>query len=190
VLSYVILRGRCRKCGAKIPPVHLYAEIIFGLGYGVIGYLIPVCAALQIFLMYIAVTVTGISAISDCTDSQVYTMIIDWACVLVFVLKLYVMIDAQKYEPAVIYTATTAAAIGIMAACAYADKEAHLGYGDYHLILLIFLCTGIQGLFYTVFFGSAAGLVIHSPKLASGRRKQKIPFVPLFYYGYLLTLIF
>lgn len=39
VLSYLLSKGRCRYCGAKISPLNFYGELCFGILFGVVTFL-------------------------------------------------------------------------------------------------------------------------------------------------------
>lgn len=186
ILSYCILLGKCRKCKVQISNSHLYAEIIFAVGFGIIGWLIPYSSTINTFMMYIAIVGLGIGAVSDYAEGMVYTLITDICILCVFILNLYTKIETRRYEAVAIYLLTFSLATGIAILIAFIDKEKHLGYGDYDHLILIFLCAGGAGLLKCIFYGSLIGIVSY---ILKQHKSREIPFVPLLYYGYLITLI-
>jgi len=186
LISYCLLRGRCRKCKAKIPPSHLYSEIIFAAGFGIIGCLTPHCSVLQLFIMYISVAGLGMAAVFDFSEGEIYTPLVSMASFCVLLLNLYVRIASRQYQAASVLILSCGLAVGIVVALALMDQERHMGYGDYYVLILLFLSAGMKGMLESVFFGSAAGIVTYA---LTRSKTRKIPFVPLLYYGYLITLI-
>lgn len=186
VISYCVLRGKCRKCKRNIHHSHIYAELIFAIGFGIAGWIMPGNSTLSIFMVYITVTGLGIGAVSDFAEGMVYTLIPDLATFSVVLLNLYAKIEAKQYATAGKYLASILLAIGIATAIAYIDKEKHLGYGDYNNLLLIFSSVRGDGLIKSVFFASAIGILLY---IIKPKKSREIPFVPLLYYGYLITLI-
>lgn len=42
IVSYIFLKGKCRKCGAKIGMRSVIIEVLFGLIFGIIGFILVI----------------------------------------------------------------------------------------------------------------------------------------------------
>jgi len=187
VISFVILRGRCKSCKAKINISHLSSELILGIGFGVVGYLIPGYNITQIAVLYITVLSIGICAISDFQTKYIYPI---FAYIGVSTIVLLEIPMVEGNESLFVYVLTLSTAVVIIYALSSICKD-FVGEGDFDILFLLFVSGGLTTLLYTVFYGSLIGILWFAPKIYKDKAmlKTRIAFVPLMYFGYLINLI-
>lgn len=180
LLSYVLLRGRCRSCGARISPLYPVVELATALllvacvvAFGLSG------EALVAGIFCVALV--AISVI-DLTYRIVPNRIVVPTAVAVLVLQ-----TAIDPSPEWLIAALAAAAFFFVAALAY---PAGLGMGDVKLALLMGAALGrtvtvalMIGML-TALIPSVVLLVRHGSKA----RKMGIPFAPFLALGSLVAL--
>jgi len=181
VLSYLILRGKCRHCGNKIssqyPLVELSTAIIFSFVY------------LQVGL----------------TSKMIYLLVIMAIFIVIFVydLKYYIVPDKFVFSGIIISAIwvfltgdiliTFASAIGasfFFFLIWFFSKGLAMGFGDVKLAFLIGLLLGwpnvIVGLFLGFFFGAIIGTI--SLLINQKNLKSEIPFAPFLLSGAFVAL--
>ena len=92
ILSYVSTKGRCRYCGATIPKLNLYGELILGIIFAVLTYLTADPYSLSWKLIF--VSVLYLVSVTD-----IYEQIIPDGALLVAILVriIYVIFGAQSF---------------------------------------------------------------------------------------------
>ena len=181
VLSYLILRGKCRYCGNKIssqyPLVELSTAIIFSFVY------------LQVGL----------------TSEMIYLLAIMAIFIVIFVydLKYYIIPDKFVFSGIILSAIwvfltgdiliTFASAIGaslFFFLIWFFSKGLAMGFGDVKLAFLIGLLLGwpnvIVGLFLGFFFGAIIGTI--SLLINQKNLKSEIPFAPFLLSGTFVAL--
>lgn len=196
LLSYVVLRARCRHCGAHISAQYFIVELltgvtfaaltaVFGPGLALAKY--SIFAALMISLMVIdlnerllpdALTFPGMavglafSLAVEVNDGSIYVLA-----------RLFGLQDA----PAPLLSLADALLGGLMSAgLLWLLREAFwrlrhregLGFGDVKLMALVGFFLGLKLTLLTIFLGSVAGTVIGGGYMVlSGKdRKYELPF--------------
>ncbi len=170
IISFIVLRGKCRQCGNKIsfiyPLVEISAAIIFTLFF--IKFSLTF-----LFLKYLIFSsfLIALSVI----DFSHYIL----PNSLTYPLSAVGFIFSFFLPPKVLYAISAAA---VASACLYliglavgksVSKEA-LGFGDVKLIFAITLFIGLKGIIFTLFFGSILGICASLLVL----KKRQIPFGP------------
>ena len=180
LVSYAVLRGRCRSCGARIglkyPAVELVTALLVAgcaLAFGLSAYAVLAaffCAAL------VAVSAT------DLEHRIVPNRIVLPAAALVLVAR-----TALDPSPEWALAALGASAFLLVAAVAY---PAGMGMGDVKLALLMGAMLG-RDVGVALMLGMLAALVVGVALLArhgSRARKMKIPFAPFLALGSVIAL--
>lgn len=177
VLSYAVLRGRCRGCGTRISPQYPLVELLtmllvvacvwrFGFGWRGFGAML-----LSSFL----VALSGIDLRTRLLPDQL-TLPLLWLGLIACIENLYI---GQK-----------SALLGVMAGYfslwsvywlfkQLTGKEG-MGYGDFKLLAALGAWVGLKGILPTILLSSIVGAVVGSIWLAAkGRdRATPIPFGP------------
>ncbi|HEU4388760.1 MAG TPA: prepilin peptidase [Blastocatellia bacterium] len=196
VLSYVLLRGRCRNCGERISPIYPAVELLVGLlyvGLYLIYGLTPVFLANVIFVSFIVPLVF--------IDLE-HKLLPDRLTYPGFVVMLIVRV-LVPYEPIVSHTRNlfdlatwpdygvqlVASAMGALAgggslwfvskAYYLVRKVEGMGGGDVKMMLMVGVFLGWQltvvNLFIATVFGSVIGILVAKIK-GSSLKKTEIPF--------------
>jgi|JI9StandDraft_1071089.scaffolds.fasta_scaffold06412_4 leader peptidase (prepilin peptidase)/N-methyltransferase len=180
VVSYLLVRGRCRRCGVKIPLRYLAVELlagilsftlymqyvlrplVFGGAPGLAAWLIWFCFGLALL-------------IATFTDLDL------WVIPNEVVLPVAGLgLIAAAVDPSVlgvgIVEALVAAAVGYGLVAGlrwvylrYRDIEA-LGLGDGALLAMVGACCGAKGVLWTVAAGAIQALMIAVPLLVFGKK--------------------
>ena len=182
VVSWLLLRGRCRSCGERISPLYPAVELATAV-------LVAVCfivfgltgeAVVAAFFCAVLVTVTA----TDLTHRIVPNRIVLPAALIVLVAQ-----TALDPSPEWLLGALGASGFLLLAALAY---PAGMGMGDVKLALLLGAMLGrLVGVGLMV--GMLAALVPSAVLLArhgSTARKMGIPFAPFLALGALVALFF
>ncbi len=191
VLSYLILRGRCRNCSAPIsvryPLVELLSSLIavallfrFGPGVRFVIYYFWACALLVI--TFIDLDLLIIPDRLSIGGAAVGILLIPWLMV--------------GWKDALIGLTLGA---GMLAAVIYGyfllTGKQGMGGGDVKLLGMIGVFTGWQGVLFTVFMGSLMGTVVGIPwayfhkNRETTTLKAAIPFGPFLSLGALLYVL-
>jgi prepilin signal peptidase PulO-like enzyme (type II secretory pathway) len=180
LLSYAVLRGRCRHCGARISPLYPLVEAVTAA-------LIVACLAVfgltayALLAAFVCTVLVALSAI-DVRQRIVPNRIVLPAAAVV--LAAHTLIDPS---PEWALAALGAFTFFFVAALVH---PAGLGMGDVKLALLLGAMLGVD-VVAGIFLGMIAALVPSVVLLArhGGRaRKMGIPFVPFLALGAIVTL--
>jgi leader peptidase (prepilin peptidase) / N-methyltransferase len=180
VLSYAVLRGRCRRCGTRIPPRDLAIELATAC-------LLVACAFAFGFTLEGAAAAVGCAALVVATATDLERRIVpNWVVLPAFVVVLALNTIAHPSVEWVL-GAVGAAGFLFLAALAYPGG---MGMGDVKLALLIGAMLGrttpvgiMLGLFFAL-VPSAVLLVRHG----AGARRLAIPFAPFLAAGAIVAL--
>jgi leader peptidase (prepilin peptidase) / N-methyltransferase len=187
VVSYLLLRGRCRACSTWISPRYPLVEAANALAYWAVAVVYgPTAAAVVAMALVTALLVLALIDL----DHQILPDVITLPGIALGItasLALHATgarLDATLLGGARAWEAPVAAAAGYLAFAAvaagarlYYGQEA-LGQGDWKLAAMLGAFLGFQGLFLTVFAASLFGAVIGMGLIAARKanRTTPIPF--------------
>jgi leader peptidase (prepilin peptidase) / N-methyltransferase len=184
VISYVVLRGRCRYCGIKIPLRVLWVELGCGLltAFIFLEKGLTLDFAVILFYAYIFITIGLIDL-----DHQLILDKIVFPCVAIaLILDAFVM-------PRGIVNGLEGAGIGalIMLIPFLATLGRGMGFGDVKMALLMGLAVGFGEIFVAVLGGIILGglTAILLLALRIKKRKEVIPFGPFLSIATIVTLL-
>lgn len=193
VLSWILLRGRCRDCAAPIPVTYPLVELLGGLlGFLVWRRFVPTPGDLDAghaaaAALYLAVAIDlVIATYSDVRRRIIPDQTSSWAVpVAIAGVALLGALGydgplAMSWRAAVIGAAAAGGALGLIAwlANTLARQEA-LGWGDVKLYALVGAAIGaIPGAFVVLLLASVFGSVAGLTGLAIARRRVWLPFGP------------
>lgn len=142
IISYTTLLGKCRYCKKKIPPTHLYAELLCLVAGGTLFLACRGMDILNIICCVITVFVLAFDSVSDMDTQTVFVLPIYVGTVIVAILK-GVMLWHDK-EFLLIYASVFALFTII---CIALEKPAknYVGDGDLEMYPLIFLTSPYLG---------------------------------------------
>ncbi len=187
ILSYFILKGRCRYCGSKISPRYPLVELITASLYVLNAVLFPLSEAISLSLM-----VTGL-VISAFIDLEHY-MIPDSGVILVGLGCFFWAFFRGRFPENLIGALIVTGAMVAFFLIANQFRKDSFGFGDVELLAVLSLATGIIGSLYTIMIASLVALAVYAITSAFKRRKldrlAQLPFGPFIAVaGYLTVLL-
>ena len=172
ILSWLILRGRCRNCGNPIsmqyPLIELATACIWAwmaTRYG--SELESVRAALFLTILL------GIAM----TDAREYIIPDEFSIGgLVLGLGLSLIHGLEGFRPAAIGAAVGFVVLWLVAWLGkHAFRKEAMGGGDIKMMAMVGAFVGWQGVFLTIFLGSVVGTIVFGPLALIGKKKD-VPF--------------
>jgi leader peptidase (prepilin peptidase) / N-methyltransferase len=184
VISWLLLRGRCRSCGTKIawryPLVELSTAVLMALTVIVIGPNEDVWLGLAFVVLLVPVTVIDID----------FRIIPNKLMLTGTVVALAILVLTQPDAlPEHLIAAFAAGGFLLIAALAY---PAGMGMGDVKLAFVMGLFLGREvgvALLAGLLAGSVIGIAIMARKGVAEGRKTAIPFGPFLAFGGLVGLL-
>lgn len=182
ILSWLILRGRCRNCRTPISPRYVLVEL--GTAILFCGYALKTGLEPQLALGLPLIATLAVVAVTDIEHRLVPNPVLLASTMAALVASLYV--DAG-HIPTQLIAAAAAGGLLLLTAVAY---PAGMGMGDVKLAAVLGLYLGkevapalLLGIAAGAFFGIA--LILKEGKSA---RKKAVPFAPFLALGGLLAL--
>jgi leader peptidase (prepilin peptidase) / N-methyltransferase len=180
VLSYALLRGRCRKCGTRIPPRDLAIELTTAC-------LLVGCVLAFGFTLEAAAAAVGCAALVVATATDLERRIVPNRVVLPAFVAVLALNTIAHPSPQWAVGAVGAAGFLFLAALAYPGG---MGMGDVKLALLIGALLGRTtpvGLMLGLLFALVPSAVLIARHGARARRIA-IPFAPFLAAGAIVAL--
>ena len=184
IVSWLLLRGRCRDCGAAIPLRYPVVEAVTAALFVVCGIKFGREAALWPALALAVVLVAA--AATDLEQRIIPNRLMAAGALLALVL--WTIADPSRL-PENLIAGTAAGGFLLVAAIAY---PAGMGMGDVKLAAVMGLFLGRlvgPALFIGFAAGALAGMAIMAAR-GSAARKQGVPFAPFLALGGILALLF
>jgi leader peptidase (prepilin peptidase)/N-methyltransferase len=184
VLSWVLLRGRCRACGERIawryPLVEISTALLMALTVVVVGPNEDVWLGLAFVLLLVPVAVIDID----------FRIIPNKLMIAGTVAALAILLITRPEDiPEHLLAAALAGGFLLVAAIAY---PAGMGMGDVKLAFVMGLFLGREvgvAMLAGLLAGSVVGIAIMARKGAAAGRKTAIPFGPFLAFGGLVGLL-
>ena len=180
VLSYLLLHGRCRRCGVRIPPRDLAIELATAL-------LLVGCVLAFGVTLHAAAAGIGCAALVVATATDLERRIVPNWVVLPAAVAVLALQTVAHPSPVWAIGAVGAAGFFFLAALAYPGG---MGMGDVKLALLIGALLGRTtpvGIMLGLLLGLVPSIVLIS-RHGSGARKLAIPFAPFLAAGAVVAL--
>ena len=184
VISYLILRGRCRSCGARIPLRVLLVEIGCGLftAFVFLEKGLTVDFALIIFYAYIFITI----GLIDLDHQLILNKIVYPSVVIALLLDAFI---AQRGIVNSLEGAGVGAVIILIPFLATLGKG--MGLGDVKMALLMGLAVGFGEIFVAVLsgiiLGGLAAIILLALRIK--KRQEVIPFGPFLSVATIVSLL-
>jgi leader peptidase (prepilin peptidase) / N-methyltransferase len=191
VVSWLVLRGRCRDCGAAIPARYPAVEVATGLAFAAVGWRIGLDPALGAFLLF-AWTLVVLSVIDARTRKIPNRLTYPLAPALTGLLVLAALVEGDVWLGARAVLGGLAA-FGVLLVIALISPRG-MGMGDVKLAGFIGLGLGYLGwphVLLGIFVGFLAGAVIAVFLIVTKLRGRKdlIPFGPYLAAGGMAALL-
>ncbi len=188
LVSFFVLRGKCRYCGDPISWQYPVVEIATAVLFMLIVYQFPAVQAVVLFGIATAMMIIFVY------DFRYY-LIPDtalYSAVLLAVLYRYLLFHASSgamYD--ILHTAYAAAGTTAIFLAIYAvSRGKWLGFGDVKLVLFMGILLGFPAVLTALFVAFITGGIIGGILLAAGGKamKSQIPFGPFLIGGTLVSL--
>ncbi|HYK83062.1 MAG TPA: A24 family peptidase [Gemmatimonadales bacterium] len=187
IVSWLLLRGRCRSCGQPISRQYPIIEAAVGILW---------LAAMLRYgpsVRFVAAGVLGTILVGIAVTDARHYLIPDeynWTG-LVIGLGLSLTGGVPEFMQAVLGACTGFVllyAVGV--AGRWVFKEEAMGGGDIKMMAMVGAFVGWKGVLLTVFAGSLFGSLVYVPLLVFGRRKRHVPFGVFLAMGAAVAFVF
>jgi len=188
VLSYILLRGKCRFCHKKLSLLYPVIEIITGIMFVLTWNYVPAGDYLHRIIYLGIVSVLIVIFFSDLK----YQIIPDSVQLALFVLCLIFIgdnITLRSFADAVIAALIVAAPILLLF---LGTRGRGMGFGDVKLAFNIGLLLGLESGLIALYIAFISGAIFGAGLLLLGRKqlKSKIAFGPFLVIGIILMIFF
>lgn len=187
ILSWAVHRGRCRRCGSKVPIQYALYELTLALLF-LAGYL-AFGLSQSLFLYLLALLPLGFVVIYDLR----HTLVPPEASALFILLALLFDLLRAGSAHAIFVTLVYAFGVALFIFCLYAVTQGRaMGLGDTPISFGLALLAGqraIDGLFFSFWIGGVIGILILVFRKGGPRMGIEVPFVPFLAAGFLLALL-
>lgn len=190
VVSYVLLRGRCSRCGSKISPFYPLVELLTAvLGTAVFAHFGATVQGLcALFFVFALIALTGIDIKSQLLPDSL-TLPLLWAGIVLSFWQVFIPLEV----------AVLGAIVGYLSLWSVATlfrvlfKKDGMGLGDAKLLAAILTWVHVQYFPLILMLACLVGVVITlAQRLLVGRqlRDNPLPFGPYLALGGLLALLY
>jgi leader peptidase (prepilin peptidase) / N-methyltransferase len=183
LLSWLVLRGRCRHCSAQISARYPVVELVTGIVFVLVAVARGPSAELLVDLPFAAmlIAVADIDLEHRIVPNRILAPMAVWA------VAASAVVQADKL-PELLIAGAAAFAFLLLAALVY---PAGMGMGDVKLAGVMGLYLGLSvapGMLIAFLTGSVVGIAIML-RHGSGARKRGVPFAPFLALGGLVALV-
>lgn len=194
VLSYLVLRGKCRVCKSNFGVSSLLTEALFGVVFVCIYFKVLAGRGITIesfaWLLYYSILVILFGAIT--LYDLKHKVIPNIFFLLLLVLSLFTMI-MKFVQTGDLYLLLAPLVVALPFALAYVvTKGTALGFGDILMYLAVGAFFGIeQGLavlFISVWIGGIVAVILHFLNKKTYSMKTALPFVPFITLAFFIVL--
>lgn len=189
IISFCLLKGKCRKCHSKIGALHLASELYLGCGFAAVSIYFQHGMMAAITQMA-AIIFLGIYAISDAKEHAVSTLYLYSGLMTVSLLRAIDILSTGDVQKVVIFVITHGMVYTVFRLIAKKAQN-HIGEGDFDIFMLILLAIGAFDTLICITIASVVGTALYLPLVISKKheRAKPIPLAPLLYVGYVITTL-
>ncbi len=206
VVSFVILKFRCRDCQEKISWQYPIVEIFTGIVFALIGWkffvLIDTASWLPTAFYLFAVSSLISILVYDYLYLEIPGSVLWFSIFLTIIFGLYSdgmsLLSLENNALNLLDTKIYPGVLGAMIAfifffsLSFFSKEKWMGMGDAYLVIFLGLILGwpeiLLALFLAFFLGAFYGIIAIA--LKKKKMKSQVPFAPFLVMGTLITLLF
>lgn len=186
VFSWLIHKGRCRTCGARVPGLYVIAELtlgfLFALAYAVFG----ISTALFVFLA--ALLVLAFIVLYDLRHTLIPP---EASSLLIALCALFAYLQAPNFTIFMELLLISAGIALFFFALYFFSRGRAMGLGDTPVAFALSLLAGTQaiaGLLFSFWIGGVIGILILAFRKGGPTMGIEVPFVPFMAAGFLLAL--
>jgi len=182
LFSYIILRGRCRHCKAKLSAQYPLVEFISGIGY---------------VLIVMANGLNLLSVIYCLSFSCLITItVIDWRTYEIYNCMIYALLVLGIARVAIDYHNIWDYVIGFFVVSSiffiiyFVSHERAMGFGDVKLMAVAGLLLGWKGTLLAMLIGLTLGSVIHLIRMKVSKKGHVLALGPYLSAGIFITMLY
>jgi leader peptidase (prepilin peptidase)/N-methyltransferase len=192
IFSFLLLKGRCRECGKRIPLHNLLLEVGLPLIYT--GLYLRCGPGIAFFLRSFLMTMLVYCALMDLTTGEIGILEVALVFLCGVATFLLSFLGVFPYEPWYLLSGTAAASIllGLSYSITWLVKRrVPLGKGDLLLIPGAVLSLGLYGALRILVFSSVLGVLVAFVLVHTGRmgKHSPLPLLPFFAAGVLIEIL-
>ena len=181
LISYIALRGRCRKCGAKLSVQYPIIEAANGLLYCLVFWSLG-------FTIYSGLVCLLVSALLVLSVIDFHTFEIPFGC-NVFILTLGLIRLALDYQNWLQYVIGLVVVSGFLYVIYLATKGRGIGGGDVKLMAACGLFLGWKLIILALILGCVIGSVIHVARMKLAKAERVLAMGPYLSVGVLIAVL-
>ena len=183
VVSFILLRRRCRYCGALIPYRVPLVETGTGLLFGFLYWYYGLSPEFAVTLFYCCVFI--VILVIDLEHQLILNKIV-YPCAIIAVI-----VNIFMDEPGIIYSLIGGATGLVLLLIPALISRGGMGWGDVKMAALIGLVTGFPQVFIALFIAVVSGglFAVILLVLKVKKRKEAIPFGPFLAMATIITLL-
>lgn len=201
LLSFLILRGKCRNCKKNISLTHPVVELLTGSlfvwWYWFGSFFFRLSQEPFQFIQPLFWLVVGMILLAIIVADYLYYIIPDEMVGVLFILTLLYRIGlvstGQMREVDFIWSLLAAVCAALFFAALWAiTKGKGMGFGDVKLVIPLTLLVGWNMSFLAIFIAFLSGSIVGVSLIALGKKrfKQAVPFGPFLIIGTITALIY
>ena len=185
ILSWLIYKGRCGICTARVPGAYVLSELALGLTFAFSYLTLGLTPALPFFLLATATLLFIVLYDLRHMIVPAYSSLV----LLILSLVVAVLVTPEVQELGL--TLLVAGGIGLFFFLLHTlSRGRAMGLGDAPVALALSILVGSQaftGLLFSFWIGALCGIIILSTRRGGPRMGIEVPFVPFLALGYLLA---
>ena len=184
VISYLVLKGNCRKCGKRISPLYPIIELMTGLLFAAAPLLLG--WSMELIIAWALISLMVIIFVSDIMYMLIPNKILLFFTIVFLLLRIFIPLDPW-WDP----LAGGLAGFMIPFFIAVISKGG-MGGGDIKLFALVGLAIGLKGVLLSFIFATLLGAIFGVAGLIAGlvKRGEPMPFGPFIAAGTISAYFF
>ena len=137
IISYILQKGKCKECKAKIDKLHFVSELLMGIGFAIVSSYYKTDFMTAIIFM-VAVIFLCICAISDIKETAVSVVYLYGGIACIALVKAFNYILLCDYAELIMFILINTSLYIVLFLISKLSKK-HIGEGDFDIFMMIFL---------------------------------------------------
>lgn len=189
VVSYLLLKGRCRQCHAKIGVKHLISEVLTGGGFAAASLYFNNDKFTAVMVLS-AVVILGLCSISDMLFQEISVLYLYGGILWLAALKMVQYLQNHD-KTGLIRFCISIAVIFLVFFLLSKCINGKMGGGDFDVLLMLYMLLGAFDWILCLTMASVLGICVYAPPVIMGKRDKALPlpFVPLMYGAFIIILV-
>lgn len=190
IISYIVLRGKCRKCGNKIDCEHLFSELIMGTSFFCGSFFLFENSLSYGVTYFISLILIAVCAIEDMKEQMVYSWLLNLTIIATLILKCLEYIFTKNYANIIFAVAVVILLkiIFFVLSKIFKDK---IGSGDFDIFIVMVILQGFFDAIFSLTIGCIIGVIIclFGMFLKKMDKREPLPLIPFLFIGMVIYLL-